>query len=346
MSYSVGTTPQAIYPDGFQESFTLVNSGPYTIFLDSDSSVSARSYPLPPTGTIVWDEERPLWVVSAGNFSTLSMTRNGSFANVAQLGTLDLLQTVNSSATTVDSSFLEVGAYQTLIIVATVTNSDGTGPQDAFSTTSFNHFEVDYYEPSALLPNTIPLNLDTRLYTSLNAGTILGTIIQAPVTGPVVKVRATPLNAGNAGVSTTLRIFGTSRTLQERVNWYNGLDMVSFRPGLPGVFVPPDQYSQGYSAWDSAVILTSPTGVEYYYFNPPSRNVQISVRGNGITTAGTLTITGVGNSQRKIGSIAVPVAAGSVVYTQSFVIPTTFPCILSATAKPVGNDLGLAFTFS
>lgn len=346
MSYSVGTTAQAIYPDGFQETFTLVNNGPYTIYLDSDSSVSTRSYPLPPTATIVWDEDRPLWVIAAGNFSELSMTRNGSFANIRQLGTLDLLQTVNSASTTVDSDFLEVAAYETLVVVVNVSNSDGTGPQDGFTTTSYNRFEVDYYEPSALVRGVNALNLDTRIYTALNAGTIQGTIIQSPVRGPVTRVRVTPTNAGNAGVSTTVRIFGTNRKLPERVNWYNGLDMVSFRPGLPGVFVPPDQYAQGYATWDSAIILTSPTGTEYYYFNPPSPNVQISVRGNGITTAGTLTIFGVGNSQRKIGAIAVPVAAGSVVYSQSFVIPTTFPCILAATAKPVGNDLGLSFTFS
>ena len=67
MKLSVTTQPQQI-GSAILHNVAVYNTGPDTVYLDSDGTVSADlSMPLPPLTYVVWYTGLPLWVVSRGN---------------------------------------------------------------------------------------------------------------------------------------------------------------------------------------------------------------------------------------------------------------------------------------
>lgn len=132
--------PAELYPFGVQGPLTITNLGPATIYLDSDSSVGPQSLPLGPNDAITWDGGQPLWAVArllpltsdisgSEQSSRVSIIRNGGGYSPQGDVTRRLLQ--DASFTFGGSAFystnaLEVGAYQTLRLWASMTNPDGS----------------------------------------------------------------------------------------------------------------------------------------------------------------------------------------------------------------------------
>ena len=73
-TYAVNTTPQAIFPDGQNVAMSLFNQGPWTIFVDDNSSVGSQSYALKPAMSMVWPSGTPLW--ARGNALPSNMTQS------------------------------------------------------------------------------------------------------------------------------------------------------------------------------------------------------------------------------------------------------------------------------
>lgn len=96
-TYSISTDAQALFPDGMNDAMTLFNQGPWTIYLDDNSSIGAQSIPLKPSTTMVWPAGRALWV--KGNtppaaidifdpfFTSLNVVYNSSYQNSTLVAT-------------------------------------------------------------------------------------------------------------------------------------------------------------------------------------------------------------------------------------------------------------------
>jgi hypothetical protein len=61
-TYQVGQETQNLYPDGQNDAFSIINNGPWTVFLDENASIGPQSYALPPNAVIVWPAHTPLFV--------------------------------------------------------------------------------------------------------------------------------------------------------------------------------------------------------------------------------------------------------------------------------------------
>lgn len=78
MKVSVGTSPQAIYPDGYQDAITVTNTGSSDIFLDRTTAISpTESIRLVPGSYIVWDAYAPLFLLSSHAHGEAGIILNG-----------------------------------------------------------------------------------------------------------------------------------------------------------------------------------------------------------------------------------------------------------------------------
>lgn len=130
---SVTAAPQAIYPDGFQESFIIYNAGPSAVVVDSDSAISDESMQIPPTGYLAWDQSRPLWVKARVSPSdnglgvslaeeakaTITITRNSQTPDFSNARTTRLLKkdlTVIMGNGSQDTGLVDCSAYKSLTL--------------------------------------------------------------------------------------------------------------------------------------------------------------------------------------------------------------------------------------
>lgn len=118
----VTTAVQAINLGGLNEAFALQNNGPFTVYVDDNTSVNSSSHAIPPTGSLQWDAGKELFIVAdplAGKaYSTVSIIPNG---NVAIYGNetdnlLDNAGTLNdgSYVNGMERGPIDCSAYQSL----------------------------------------------------------------------------------------------------------------------------------------------------------------------------------------------------------------------------------------
>jgi len=117
VKFTIGTQPQTLFLDGEQSNVTLINDGPFTIYLDENGSVSAdSSMPLPPLASVPWRANRPLWVVASGNYSTLRMARTDAAPVTPGDGKQRLLYQNLDPMPRSLTSRIETGSYQSLFV--------------------------------------------------------------------------------------------------------------------------------------------------------------------------------------------------------------------------------------
>lgn len=122
MKLNVSSASQAVFPFGEQDSFVITNNGPYTVYVDQDSSINEQSHPIPPTGVMVWDAGRPLWVVGSanmetGSFSEVTITRNSSPSAFSNFVDSVLYEAVSGLSGFIQPSpLIETSAYKFLTL--------------------------------------------------------------------------------------------------------------------------------------------------------------------------------------------------------------------------------------
>jgi len=329
---SVATQPQSIYPYGQQEAVTIVNEGPWTVFLDSDSSVSEASYPLPPTGTIVWAEEKPLWAVAPGgdqfkvagdpNYSpsVLTMTRNSYQGVAPRAGTVDRLfkrQGVNLPA---DSTFtfptIETASYNTLFLQYNSADS-GAGGGIPATDRSFELF-VNWTDQNGrtvgndkyVSPSTSSLNLER------------GVIITVPVRGARVDVIFTYRDDTPPATSLfSFEVYGSSRIVRDRQDWMVG-QLPSDYANAQSFNGAGDQASySGYykqTNWDR--------DYEPIFLNGIGNDIQLIVSYQGaVTTQGRIHVRSYYDPSILFANLVVPVFGFSQQVVSNVIIPISTP---------------------
>lgn len=196
----------ALFPQGLQEAMSLVNDGPATILIDSQSSISAgQSLALPPSASIVWDADQPLYARSVGAASTLRITPNRFALDASRAGLNKLLYTSNSVFTSVTNTYVstpsvECSAYRTLIVSIVY---------DSGLADTVWHMKIDWYDDSGNLllteTNTI------FLFDASGVGTLKWNT-NFPVKGAAAIVSIKADVAGSKHFN-LVQIFGTTNVL-------------------------------------------------------------------------------------------------------------------------------------
>lgn len=110
---SVTTQPQQIQSGG-QGIVTLINEGPATVYLDSDSSTSSHEgFPLRPLATMTWQEGAPLWAVTETGTATLNMNVSGYLSDPNRASGQRLLY---RNVAFDQTARIDVGSYETLLV--------------------------------------------------------------------------------------------------------------------------------------------------------------------------------------------------------------------------------------
>ena len=140
-NFRITTQPQALYPDGLNDAAVITNSGPSTIYLDSNSSINAStSYPLPPNGVIVWDARRPLWMVSNPGYADVRLIHNGNQAQSIRSHVDTVIYRNTSYLTKTYTELIDVGSYESVEVIMDPGIYNSTAVVDKSIVMRFNWF--------------------------------------------------------------------------------------------------------------------------------------------------------------------------------------------------------------
>lgn len=346
--YDVATQPQAIYEAGLQDAVTILNKGPWTVYLDSDSSVGAQSYALPPTGTIVWDAGRPLWAVAPGgeaftvtgdpNYtpSRLVLTRNAYQGTAPRAATVDRLykrQGVSVPGGFFSIPTIETASYNTLFIQFNSAEAGGPFPSiDKYFDVQINWTDeqgriigVDDY----ISPATSTANLE------------LGVILTTPIRGARADLSFYyDETSVPAGTRFSFEVYATSRALRDRQDW---MLFPTGGPFNPGAAVNATCFAAlaeqinktGYYActnWFDVI-------ADDIFLNGIGNDIQVTIRVTGdVTTQGRVLIQSFYDPAAIFADIVIPVSAFSQTVVTQLYVPVSTPVIINATPAPVGPD--------
>jgi hypothetical protein len=324
MELSVGITPQAVFPFGEQDSFGIRNNGPWTIYVDQDSTVSENtSHAVPPTGVLAWDQDRPLFMVcsslaGAAGSSNVQITRNTSVSQFNNFVDSVLFRgnIAISSSTPIDSGKLECAAYDAITLGlecsdmewgVTGVGSLTTAKAYAVSVVWYDGNGNALYKEGARLPG----------YADPNHG-----IDPNPISKATFKVRGAfarfyiTVTGGPFQVATT--VTGTTRDERPGMSWY-ATDVYAF----------PDNVNIAVQGWQDAVTLyfDALASAGPYSFVLPTRyrNMRAtfaSLAGAGV--AGSMSVRDATDVNTYNGpTVALPVGSSRTV--QDWVLPLYHP---------------------
>lgn len=344
MRFTVGTQPQGIFPDGLGDSFALTNDGPWTVYLDNDTSVSDLSMPLPPTATIVWDAQRPLFVKAAGEGTSLIATRN---KNVSNAGRNAIWQMIARDTNVAIGSLVikslgthECGAYQSLLLHLETDKQGLTGEND-------DYFDlwVTWYSADGTL-----LHSDQYQINRPRKGIAQVTL---PVEGDRVLFQIR-WNIAETSTLTLVRLYGTSQIYPKIVDWIHGTlsNNISLVRGAYWDGADDQLNTDEFIAfltWNSVVPSGGGGAVAYppIYLNNIGKRVKVTIRHTGaITAAGFALLRCIQSSAVILHRIDVPVVGASGVIEEEITVPVSAAlCLTMPSAPTTGGSVHVTLSW-
>jgi len=344
--------PQAIYPDGLQDAFIIRNNGPYTIYVDSDSSISSASYEIPPTGVMSWDANRPLWLLGSPNGnSSVTITRNSSpavFTNDTD-AVLDLRDFTIKALGDLDATYplIECTAFNAIQLTFTsATYVTGVALPVTLSANLMYTGTIDWYDRNGRIVGKdrfdCPAQLNDSDLQSVGAYTpINGSRITIPVRGSFFRLY---VRFGWDGVTQHAihsQIVGTTRELKKRMTWTQyETDVQSISGGGSQLTYAVsdgcggEQWASGGLSWASFAI----PGITGHVV------VKILTRSTS-TTSGLVYFTDFSQNNQLTPSTAI--AAGNFVYTElACYLPVFRPNIFVVNTVPKNAGVPVDATLS
>lgn len=323
---TIGTQPQAIYPDGQQDTFVITNNGPWTIYVDSDSSINENvSHPIPPTGVMVWDAFRPLWMVCASLAGTsegsrVTITRNSTpsvFSNYLDSVLADVTQTINGSAT-LDTGVLECSAFDYITVglnCAAMEYALG----DLLAAAKQYRIDVVWFDSTGT-----PIVDDLVNLPGYYGGSESGFFTDPAYSKAILKVRGPFVQIGvsvqGAAKQVHCRVTGTTRPVSPGMIWNSFDSPQSINPPVGAVDASAD-----YALIDMSGIA----GTFQFYMPNLYRNAHVTYsNAAGATVAGTLSLRDpLSLAAGYISALfALPVALSHIV--ADLVLPLYHPSVL------------------
>lgn len=322
-SLQVTTTPQAVILGSDGDSIVLKNDGPYTVYVDSNSSINSSSHAIPPTGTIAWDLNRELWIVAdpiAGNngYSSVSWIPNSQpaiFGNALDGILYTTSFTDPNAANPPQSTIYECTAYNSLVIsINTPALFYAVG--EAFSTFKVHSIKITWYDSTGTQLQVETMNVPA--YYDGSPGLVLITV---PIRGSYVAIVITP---ATALVFTTVRVLGTTRILDRGVQAGAQRTAVHYNPslasgGATGMFPSADSV---------AVISTGTLATLNVLLPSPSGKLLVTwtTSTGGATAVGVIAFTSAITGMRLAGDIPIPIAGNNV--ATEVILPLYEPVIM------------------
>lgn len=209
-TYTITDTPTQPLLGNASGSYSLVNLGNATIYLENDTAVSTlNGIPLPPTGQMTWDAGSPLFVVCAsGQTSILSVNNSAGRIDASRAKFWQTLYTKKFPGVgNAQSAIVECAHTETLQIRLTERSSNATGPD-------LQSLIVTWYDGNQQVIFSEQWTAYQLQWGANPALSYCYQTFQVPVIGSYVSVQAT------SPVTTTpiiaLDIFGTDRILSPK----------------------------------------------------------------------------------------------------------------------------------
>jgi hypothetical protein len=319
-TYTVTDATQPIYPDGLQSAFIINNNGPYSIYVDSVSSIGPSSILIPPTGWLAWDANQPLWVkrVSLPAVGTaftptapapcvINITPNHNAVQFTNSIDKVLGSWVDNKGTgTVASPLLECTAFNTLIINLASPSMVYNVLGEAYSNLKTWNLQVRWYDA---LGDVITVDTylihgyfnDGATQSDVNAYT-LGPKAILPVKGTYCIIAITPINGFPQSMS--LLVSATTRVLPKRI--YSGWMPTYCIPTVFGGVTPQ-------ISWEDAMLFNfdNRAGGNTYMIPSLTTTLQWAYTTSGGGTAGSILLTYSDGVTRVAPDSAIPIATAS-----------------------------------
>lgn len=311
-TFAITTAVQGIFPDGLGQSILLTNKGPYTIYLDSNTAVSQYTgIPLPPTGSLVWDAARPLFVVGAGP-AELQTTINGQAVDASRARTYNLLTRVVDTGMPIQTDLLETGSYDTLVVDCQYTNATALAVGQ-------------YVSCGVVWEDEFGISYETEQFAVWYDNSNQRARFFIPVRGPRVTVSVSSDQFATM-TAATLRVYGTSRQLPTLCMGFNQQDHMKWPSGGAA------------DSWSPSHLHFVDYDYSTLYLDPLGSRMQLCVSiNNSVTTAGRLFVRDgmTGSSTAFMGELPLPIVTGSNRQMGEFIVPVTAPIFITGNAPVV-----------
>lgn len=301
--FTVMTTPTQIHL-GAQGVVTLLNEGPATVYIESNSSVNpANAFPLRPLASMTWQAGNELWAVTSSGQARLNTNVSGYLSDPNRSSTQRLIYQFNGSFT-VSESF-EVGSYETLLIRYLAQPTVTVGQ---------SHWTFVWSDDDG---NAI---LQEDIYTWATVGIAS---LDVPVRGSHCEIYMVPGNAGGPPYGITipsLKVYGSTRELPLRANAYIPVNVDGTST------LTASRNTVGINNWVYADTIAIPSW---------GNHLRISYFHTGtITVAGTLIVGDLWESSLIYGIMTLPTGTTDLI-TADFIVPTSRPLSITCSA-PTG----------
>jgi hypothetical protein len=320
---TVTPAPQAVFPFGEQDTLVINNRGPWTIYVDSDSSINAHSHPIPPTGVMVWDAERPLWMMcdpsagAVGGGSSVTITRNSSpsqFTNstenvlisaqaatgpgVAWQSSDDIFGSFGDVKT---ASIIECSAYNSLTLMFKVPDANII-QQAAITSNNMHIVQMYWYDVNGLMVahDNFYVPFQWSIGSPTNTPLGWGARLVVPVRGAYFAMYFTT----EITIQTQLRVIGTTRILDYGI--YPGITR-SFPNIVNCLSYAVDQRTDGF-ALELFAPFTAGTFARVW-LPAVNKNLRVSWVIQGATNASAIYLTDGANTAAASVIISTPLAA-------------------------------------
>lgn len=330
--YTIGTQPQAIYPDGLQSSFAITNDGPWTVLVDQESSIGPGSYEIPPLATIVWDRHRALWIMAkpppstpsaggAGGYvnSNVRITRNTDAITARGNATVKLANINYIGADTgADSEVFETNTFSSIIInlehiprydYTTTAAPNANNPDIADGVTTI----VQWYSSTGALTQT---DVYYSPFQDSSVGSAWGGAMPQRLVIPVLDAYCYIRVRKTSGTGIVLQqvfkyqVYGQLRELTSAFHYWTG---------------PAGGSSLVYPAWPRSISTDYQLGSDSFtlvewsnaavpgaiWISPVKPRLLVRLRATSVTVAGTLFLETVNLSTLTLDSITIPIATQS-----------------------------------
>lgn len=329
---TVGNQPQPLFLDGLNESVILTNKGPFTIYLDSNSSISTSSYPLPATASIVWDAMRPLWVMAGGDSSVLAYTLNGNVSNVERAATTDLLRSVVNTNQTDALGRFECSSYQTVILEfqSTLVWTTTAGPDAGV----YHEVLVQWYDA-----NGRALNMQRYMCPSLVPNSGIGAAqLTLQARGDFCEITID----ASAALTYSAQVYGTTRYRRNRFDWIFSAGSIGSAAYVDLADVAALDLTDGYASATTWVTRTaSPV-----FVNQIGHEVTLSLHvTTSVTAAGLLRLRDF-LTKASLEDIVIPVVTGPQVIKRDMRIPVSRSVELAMVTDPTtAGNVNISLTW-
>lgn len=337
MRTQVTSTPTQLLMGEHNDDVIITNLGPWTVYVDSISSVSSQfSYAIPAMSSIVWDRHRPMWAVIATDLSVFAVagipddmrsnivvTKNSNNGQV--FGDVSAAIANHRFALTGDSfetfDMVECEAYQTLNVIFVSGWLSGLPA----TTTDYIDVFIKWYNSSGR-------ELTQDRYRVLPAMSGGYPTITAPVKGSHYQMTVRQTQAGSSTVNYVITVSATTKRMVPRVKYGWGLD-ANLEDVPSGLSTGTTQHgTTGYYAYASWHADAFPR----VHLNGHSNRIQVTLRVGTISVAGELLV--LDHTYTAVfGAITIPAVAGNNTYTKEIIVPVSTPVAVVMSVAPTGT---------